>query len=266
MSLHTICLIEQLLRVALNMSWMQHWGQYGAMSQDSCKRIVGGLIVQIKEVHSGLQSWYPFQFSLSLSTQILKTDKNPGFNYSYSVDEESERSRTGHFDHLGLIQLSRVGQSRWISSGIGRVTVGRSRAQEKSFTSPGMIHLKSNYGLYLSWLFDMCINLNLFSIQEDNYNNYKDVFLLNHARQKVKFYPRSYLISHSLLMEYNTFNSWEPHGEREKRIINVTFAVVVLPSRHPPSWSFKPDTFIIITNALSNLHQTSDLFAELNRA
>lgn len=159
------------------MSWMQHWGQYGAMSQDYVKGLWGALYLKSNRltVHSGLQSLYPFQFSLSLSTQILKTDKNPGFNYSYSVDEESERSRTGHFDHLGLIQLSRVGQSRWISSGIGKVTVGRNRAQEKSFTSPSMIHLKCNYGLHLLWLFHMFINLNLFSIQEDNYNNYKDV-------------------------------------------------------------------------------------------
>lgn len=111
----------------------------------------------------------------------------------------------------------------------------------------------------------MFINLNLFSIQEDDYNDYKDVFLLNHARQKVKFYPCSYLISHSLLMEYNTFNSWEPHGEREKRIINVTFAAVVLPSRHPPSWSskFKPDTFIIITKHLIYVQNQATLCATI---
>lgn len=45
------------------------------------------------------------------------------------------------------------------------------------------------------------------------------------------------------LMKYNTFNSWEPHGEREKRVINVTHAVsLVLPSRLAPSRysAFKP--------------------------
>lgn len=74
--------------------------------------------------------------------------------------------------------------------------------------------------------------------------------------------------SHSLLLKYNTFNSWEPHGERKKRVINVTYAVrlvlylasLLLGLLH----SNPQNIFIIVTIIFANLNHTSaELYAEL---
>lgn len=92
-------------------------------------------------------------------------------------------------------------------------------------------------------------------------SGYNDVFLLNHARLQVSFYPCCYLTSHSLLMGYNTFNSWEPHEEREKRVIKITCAgSLVPPSRHPFSCflhSNPQKSFIITSITLENSYLIS---------
>ena len=94
----------------------------------------------------------------------------------------------------------------------------------------------------------------------------KDVLLLNHARLNVSFCPCS-VLPLSLTMDYNTFNSWEPHGEREKRVIAVTNAVnSALPffdHHHLISFFFvfriPHDTLINITIYHANLKHMSML-------
>lgn len=92
------------------------------------------------------------------------------------------------------------------------------------FTSPSMIN--TSQGDFFCWFIIFFRQLYQLQPQED-VQPMGDVFLTESCQAYGDFPPMLQPSSHSLLIKYNTFNSWEPRGEREKRVINVTCAVGV---------------------------------------
>lgn len=70
---------------------------------------------------------------------------------------------------------------------------------------------------------DTFTNRNLFLIQED-VQPLEGCLVIESCRTEGEFLQMLFLstLPH---MNNNTFISWEPHGEREKRVITVTYAV-----------------------------------------
>lgn len=85
--------------------------------------------------------------------------------------------------------------------------------------------------------------------------------LIESCQTEGEFLPMLLPSSHFLLLKYNTFNSWEPHGERKKRVINVTYAVrlvlylnwLLLGLLH----SSPQNIFVIITIIFAHLNHTT---------
>lgn len=93
------------------------------------------------------------------------------------------------------------------------------------FTSPSMIN--TSQGSFFFLLVDHIFFRQLCQLQLQDVQPMGDVFLTESCQAYGDFPPMLQPSSHSLLIKYNTFNSWEPRGEREKRVINVTCAAGV---------------------------------------
>lgn len=120
-----------------------------------------------------------------------------------------------------------MGQSGWISSG-----KDSDRWQEQSlWVSPAQkwsMHLENKWGItggvwniWLLYLFSLHYRLKYLFLGKE-VKPLKRYFVSESSQAEGEFLTKLCPSSCSLTMKYNTFNSWEPHGEKEKRVIAVT--------------------------------------------